>query len=316
MVSLEAVLYALIALSLALYFLLDGYTLGIGLNMPLLRNPQARETAIHSVTPFWDANQTWLVFAVAALYGAFPTFYSVILPTFYIEIIVLLMLLFVRGIVFEFYEKFSCSGFLQALLFVTALIAAFLQGAIATQLLLGQGLTDEPGHGDIWQYAGILGGSAFILGYAVLGSAWLQMSQPDSEAKIVAYPWALGISAFVAIVLWIAFCLTEQPFLAVRLAERAEIILCIAAASLLLPILLRKMAGTHTKPFIWVISPLILLSSAGSICLYPDLLIPGIRLQNVAAPHASLIFLLVGLAIALPVIIAYTLYSYWSLLKR
>jgi len=313
---LETVLYALIALSLALYFLLDGYTLGVGLNMPLLRNPQAREAAIHSVTPFWDANQTWLVFAVAGLYGAFPTFYSTILPTFYIEIIILLMLLFIRGIVFEFYEKFSCSGFLQALLFVTAFAAAFLQGAIATQLLLGQGITDEPGHGDIWQYAGLLGGAAFILGYAVLGSAWLQMSQSNSKTKITAYPRTLGISAFVAIVLWVVLCLTEQPLLAARLAERTEIILCIVAASLLLPILLRRITGVHKNPLIWVISPLILLSSAGSICLYPDLLIPGLRLQNVAAPHASLIFLLVGLAIALPIIIAYTLYSYWSLLKR
>ncbi|WP_110636699.1 cytochrome d ubiquinol oxidase subunit II [Salinicola salarius] len=314
--TLATVLYILIALALSIYFLLDGYTLGVGLNMPFLRHKQTREHAIHSVTPFWDANQTWLVFAVSALYGAFPALYSAILPAFYIEIVVLLMLLFVRGIVFEFYEKFSHPERFHALLFVAALTAAFLQGAIATQILMGQGLSDEPSHGDIWQYESALGGAVFILGYAVLGSAWLRMTLPrastDSQST---YRLILGIVAFLLLVLWIVTCLIEQPLLASRVGERGGIIAGFAATGIVGAVLARNLVNTRTAAFLWAACILMVLTAIVYVCIYPDLLIGSPADEGAIAPHASLLFLLVGLAIALPLIVTYTLYSYRSLLK-
>jgi cytochrome d ubiquinol oxidase subunit II len=314
--TLATVLYILIALALSIYFLLDGYTLGVGLNMPFLGHKQVREHAIHSVTPFWDANQTWLVFAVSALYGAFPALYSTILPAFYIEIVVLLMLLFVRGIVFEFYEKFSRPTLFQALLFLTALAAAYLQGTIATQILMGQGLSDEPGHGDIWQYESALGGAVFILGYAVLGSAWLRMTLPrTSTDKQSTYRLTLGILAFLVLVVWIVVCLIEQPLLAARVGERGGIIAGFAAIGIVAAVLARSLANTRTAAFLWAACILVVLTAIAYVCVYPDLLIGSPAEEGAIASHASLLFLLVGLAIALPLIVTYTLYSYRSLLK-
>ena len=314
--TLATVLYILIALALSIYFLLDGYTLGVGLNMPFLRHKQTREHAIHSVTPFWDANQTWLVFAVSALYGAFPALYSTILPAFYIEIVVLLMLLFVRGIVFEFYEKFSRPALFQTLLFLTALAAAYLQGAIATQLLMGQGLSDEPGHGDIWQYESALGGAVFILGYAVLGSAWLRMTiSQTSTGKQSAYRLTLGIVALLMLVLWIVVCLIEQPLLASRVGERGGIIAGLSAVGFVGAVLARRLTNNRTASFLWAACSVLLLTSIVYVCIYPDLLIGSPAEEGAIASHASLLFLLVGLAIALPLIVTYTLYSYRSLLK-
>ncbi|MDF3919281.1 cytochrome d ubiquinol oxidase subunit II [Salinicola salarius] len=314
--TLATVLYILIALALSLYFLLDGYTLGVGLNMPFLGHKQTREHAVHSVTPFWDANQTWLVFAVSALYGAFPGLYSAILPAFYIEIVVLLMLLFVRGIVFEFYEKFSHPERFHTLLFVAALVAAFLQGAIATQILMGQGLSDEPGHGDIWQYESALGGAVFILGYAVLGSAWLRMTLPRASTDAQStYRLILGIVAFLVLVIWIVICLIEQPLLAARVGERGGVIAGFAAIGIVSAIAIKSFANTRAAAFSWAACSVMLLTSIVYVCVYPDLVIGSPADEGAIAPHASQLFLLVGLAIALPMIVTYTLYSYRSLLK-
>lgn len=315
--TLATILYVLIALSLSIYLLLDGYTLGVGLSMPFLRGEQTRESAIHSVTPFWDANQTWLVFAVSALYGAYPSLYSTILPAFYLEIIVLLMLLFVRGIVFEFYEKFSQPGLFQALLFLTALTAAYLEGAIATQIVIGNGLLSGPSLGDIWRFESMLGGAAFILGYAVLGNAWLRMTRPPAgRGKTLARHQLLGALASLVVALWLATCVIEQPSLASRLHDQGQTVIGLVATSVSVALLIANFSSARVKPFLWVSCPLMLVTSVAYVGLYPELLILDRVQDGIVSPRASLIFLLVGLAIVLPMILAYTLYSYRSLLKR
>lgn len=57
---------------------------------------------INSVAPVWDGNETWLVLGGAALYGAFPLAYAVIIDALTIPLTLMLIGLIFRGVAFEF----------------------------------------------------------------------------------------------------------------------------------------------------------------------------------------------------------------------
>jgi cytochrome d ubiquinol oxidase subunit II len=54
------------------------------------------------------------------------------------------------------------------------------------------------------------------------------------------------------------------------------------------------------------------LSYAGlGVSFYPNLVPPALSIAEAAAPESSLLFLLVGAVVLIPMILAYTAYSYW-----
>ena len=55
-----------------------------------------------SIAPYWDGNETWLVLGGGGLLVAFPRAYAIIMPAFYLPIIVMLLALVFRGVTFEF----------------------------------------------------------------------------------------------------------------------------------------------------------------------------------------------------------------------
>ena len=91
-----------IGIAVAMYVILDGFDLGLGILFPFAANDREREQMMASVKPFWDGNETWLVLGGGGLLVAFPLAYSIIMPAFYIPIIVMLLALVFRGITFEF----------------------------------------------------------------------------------------------------------------------------------------------------------------------------------------------------------------------
>ena len=46
---------------------------------------------MNTVAPVWDGNETWLVLGGAALFGAFPLAYSVVLSALYLPLILMLV---------------------------------------------------------------------------------------------------------------------------------------------------------------------------------------------------------------------------------
>ena len=93
---------ALIGTAVAMYVILDGFDLGIGILFPFARSEGERDQMMRSIAPFWDGNETWLVLGGAGLFVAFPRAYAVIMPAFYLPVIVMLLALVFRGIAFEF----------------------------------------------------------------------------------------------------------------------------------------------------------------------------------------------------------------------
>jgi cytochrome bd ubiquinol oxidase subunit II len=90
-------------LMLAVYVLLDGFDLGVGiLHLGLARTEAERRALISSIGPVWDANEVWLLAAGGTLYFAFPALYASGFSGFYLPLMIVLWLLMLRGISLEF----------------------------------------------------------------------------------------------------------------------------------------------------------------------------------------------------------------------
>src|SRR5471030_907355 len=132
----------LIGTAVAMYVILDGFDLGIGVLFPFARNEAERDQMMRSVAPLWDGNETWLVLGGAGLLVAFPRAYAVIMPAFYLPVIVMLLALVFRGIAFEFRTvSHSKTGWSFAFT-IGSTLAAFAQGVILGGLVEGIAVRD------------------------------------------------------------------------------------------------------------------------------------------------------------------------------
>src|ERR1700731_5289887 len=130
---------ALLAVSILLYLLLDGFDLGVGMLFGLTRGEERRRAMLSAVAPIWDGNETWLVVTAVILWGAFPVVYATLLSAFYLPLIVMLLGLILRGVAFEFRYKTKRLRWIWDLSFAGgSLIASFIQGV--TVGALGEGL--------------------------------------------------------------------------------------------------------------------------------------------------------------------------------
>lgn len=104
-VDLPLIWFVIIVFSTMMYVVMDGFDLGIGILFPLVKNSRDRDLMMNSVAPVWDGNETWLVLGGAALLGAFPLAYAVILDALAIPLTLMLLGLIFRGVAFEFRFK-------------------------------------------------------------------------------------------------------------------------------------------------------------------------------------------------------------------
>src|SRR5471032_3170109 len=127
----------LIGTAVAMYVILDGFDLGIGILFPCARNESERDQMMRTVAPFWDGNETWLVLGGGGLWVAFPRAYAVIMPAFYLPVIVMLLSLVFRGIAFEFRTVSRSKIWWNRAFTIGSIVAAFTQGVILGGLIQG-----------------------------------------------------------------------------------------------------------------------------------------------------------------------------------
>src|SRR5215831_10250495 len=96
---------AVLAISILLYVLLDGFDLGVGILFGVARDDERRATMLSAVSPVWDGNETWLVVTAVVLWGAFPPVYAALLSAFYLPLLLMLTGLVLRGVAFEYRHR-------------------------------------------------------------------------------------------------------------------------------------------------------------------------------------------------------------------
>jgi cytochrome d ubiquinol oxidase subunit II len=310
----------LLAVAVFAYVVMDGFDLGIGLLFPLFKPGPDRDTAMNSVAPVWDGNETWLILGGGGLMAAFPLAYAIIMPAVYAPVIAMLLGLVLRGVAFEFRWRDPAHRRFWDLAFTGgSLVAALSQGIILGALLQGIKVEGRAYAGGWWDWLSafsLLTGLALVAGYALLGATWLIM-KGEGALQALAYK-AAAISAVLTI-LCIAAVSAATPFLSGRYYENwltwpnilftsAVPVLVGMIALMLLNALIHK---REVQPFLLSLG-LFLLSFVGlGISIFPYVVPNAVTIHEAAAPENSQALMLAGAAVLIPVILAYTGYAYW-----
>ncbi|MES2495130.1 MAG: cytochrome d ubiquinol oxidase subunit II [Pseudomonadota bacterium] len=319
-IDLTLVWAAIIAFAVAAYVVMDGFDLGIGILFPGFRVGGERDMAMNSIAPVWDGNETWLVLGGGGLLAAFPLAYAIILPALYAPLMAMLLGLVFRGVAFEFrwrdpahravWDVAFCGG---------SLVATMAQGITLGALLQGIEVSGRAYAGGWWDWLtpfSLLTGISLVIGYALLGSAWLiwkTQGALQTDARRFARPLILAM--LVAIVAVSAY----TPFLEGKYQARWFVypgLLVTIPVPLLVGLtgflLWRSIGGTRDgMPFLLTLC-LFGLSMVGlAISIYPDVIPGRVTIWEAAAPERSQMFMLVGASVLVPVILAYTIWAYW-----
>src|SRR5437868_7754930 len=177
---------ALLGAAVALYVILDGFDLGIGVLFPFAKEEKEQDQMINSIAPFWDGNETWLVLGGGGLLVAFPRAYAVIMPALYVPVIVMLLALVFRGVAFEFRTVSRSKTWLNAAFTIGSTLATFAQGVILGGLIQGIHVQDGAVAGGTFDWAtpfAFLCGLPLVAGYGLLGATWLAMKTEGPVAE-------------------------------------------------------------------------------------------------------------------------------------
>jgi cytochrome bd ubiquinol oxidase subunit II len=318
--DLQTLWAGIIAITVMAYVIMDGFDLGVGILFPTGRSTSERDIMMNSVAPVWDGNETWLVLGGGGLLAAFPLAYAVVLPALYAPLIAMLIGLVLRGVAFEFRWRTARGKFLwDWSFFLGSLIAAFAQGIALGALVQGIPVANRAYAGGWWNWLtpfSLLTGVAVVVGYILLGSTWLHMKTNDVlqvRARKIAQGSGLGLLALMGVVsLWTPFL---QPIYFERwFAWPAALYSAIVPVLVLLCAWL-LFSGLHkqkdAQPFLASLGLFVFTFAGLGISFYPYIVPPALTIHDTAAPDASLIFMLPGVLILIPIIVAYTAYSYW-----
>ncbi len=310
----------IIAFAILAYVVMDGFDLGVGILFPFLPVGRERDSAINSVAPVWDGNETWLVMGGGGLLAAFPLAYGMILSALYAPIIAMLLALVFRGVAFEFRWRDPRHRPLWDVAFTGgSIVAALAQGITLGALLQGiavQNRTYAGGWFDWLTPFSLLVGVSLLCGYALLGSTWLVMK---SEGSLQERCYRLAFRLAIATIVAMAAVSAATPFLRdaywlrwfawPQVLFTAQVPVLVAIVTFVLFWSLRR--GHHYTPFLMTLALFVLGLAGLGISLYPYVVPPSVSIWDAAAPHDSLKFMLPGVLVMVPIILAYTGYSYW-----
>jgi cytochrome d ubiquinol oxidase subunit II len=315
-VWLPFVFAALMGLSILIYVVLDGFDLGVGVLLPLATDRE-KDIMVASIGPFWDANETWLVLAIGLLLVAFPVAHGTILTALYLPVAIMLVGLILRGVAFEFRAKAPShrKARWNWLFFAGSLMASLSQGFMLGLYILGLS------HSWAALAFGVLTAVFLTVGYSFIGAAWLIL-KAQGLLQLKAIDWAKG--GIWGLILGLAAISAASPLVSARIWEKwfsfPEMLLLaplpVVSAGLvaLLWWVLQRLPMERDRlnwlPFVAATALFTLAFLGLAYSFYPYVVPEQITIYEAASAPESLMIILVGTAIVLPMILGYTLLSY------
>jgi cytochrome bd ubiquinol oxidase subunit II len=310
----------IVAFSIALYVVLDGFDLGLGILFLLAPSDRERDTMMNSIAPVWDGNETWLVMGGTLLFAAFPVVYAAVLPAFYVPLMLMLLALVFRGIAFEFRFRAKRSRVLWDWAFsMGSGVAALMQGIMLGAFIDGVPVHDGQFVGTMFSFFSgfaLVSGLGVVAGYALLGAAWLIFRSEGTTQDFARAqaPWTLA-----ATLLFIGFVSVWTPLAYPSIAERWFSLpnflflwpVPLVTAGLALGIWRAVWAKRDWMPFLLSIGLFLVAYLGLGISLWPYGIPESVTIWQAAGSRDTLVFLAVGTAIILPITIAYLAYAHW-----
>jgi cytochrome bd ubiquinol oxidase subunit II len=309
----------------AIYFMTDGFDLGIGALVPFLgKTDEDRRVMYNAMGPLWDGNEVWLLTAGGVTFAAFPKVYAVMFSSLYSALMLILFALIVRGVSLEFRGKIESPGWQRlwdTCLFLGSLLPAILFGAAFANIFRGLPIDGNGVYqGTLFTLLnpyGLLGGALFLLLFLEHGAIMLAVKSEhqlhDRSASAARKIWPVLLVVAVAFLVASKFATTlYDNYLANPL-----LFLCLAltvAALVAIRFYLGK--GSYWKA--WFSSALTIVGATffGVIGLFPRMFPSSINpdftltAHNASSSPLTLKIMLIVAVIFVPIVLAYQLWSY------
>ena len=307
--------YFILVLSITPFIILDGADLGIGLLSINVRESR-RSAMLAAIGPTWYANETWLVVAGATLFGAFPVAYGVILSSLYIPVIALLIGLIVRAVSIEFRVHSERKRFWGAAFGSGCLLAIIGQGFIFGGLFSNLKIQSAIFTGGPWDWlnpVSVLIAVGVVAAYSMIGAAQLVRKTEGAiqvqGRRLLTGSTSVALALFVAV---IAVVLTGHAPVSIIWAKPPQVYLIpLFSLIAILGFIMVLISSARTKSiasYIWTIVIFIAAAIIVISIIYPYFIPVSLSITEAASPRSSLIFMILGAGIILPIIIFYNIY--------
>jgi cytochrome bd ubiquinol oxidase subunit II len=322
---LETIWFAVWGIAWAVYCMLDGFDLGLGLLLPVLGRTNTHRRVIYNAQgPFWDGNEVWLITAGGVTFAAFPGAYAVLFSGLYLPLLLLLFGLILRGVSLEFRGKVDDARWRavwDACMVVGSLLPTVLLGVAFANLFRGlpidaHGLNQGGFFGLLNPY-GLLGGVLFVLLFSLHGALWLAIKAEGAlRARAVATARGLWVPMLLCAVCFLAWTYVETPLWRNVLAKPSLLALPLLAVTGIIGI--RFFLAKGSPWWAWGSSAVgiagaVLFGVAG---MFPNLILsrldPAFSLTvfNAASSTLTLRIMLGVLLVFLPLVIAYQIWTF------
>ena len=322
---LESIWFFLWGLLWAIYFMTDGFDLGLGTLMPFLaKSENDRKIIVNSMGPLWDGNEVWLLTAGGVTFAAFPLVYAVMFSSLYSALMLILFALILRGVAFEFRSKVDSDKWRKiwdACLFIGSAAPAVLFGVAFANIFQGIPI-DQNGiyQGNLFTLLniyGLLGGVLFLLLFLVHGSIWLSVksegSLQDRAVSMANKIWPVLVGVAVIFLIVSAFTTSLYDNFFAYPALFAVILLAVAALFAIRIFMAKK---AYFKAWFASAATIVACTFYGVIGLFPNMFPSNIdaayslTAHNASSSALTLKIMLVVVILFVPIVLAYQIWTY------
>jgi len=271
------------------------------------RGERPRATIQRSLTPVWEANHVWLIFCLVVLWTAFPSAFYAVMTTLYVPLTIAAFGIILRGSGFAFrksIEGLSGRRAAGATFAISSLLTPFFMGAVVGAIAAGNVPADGNGEAfSSWlQPLPLLVGAIFVASGAYLAAVFLVGDADragDEEMERYFQRRALGAAVVAGALAAVGLFLldSEASYVYDRLTAEGLplVILSLLCGTAALAVLvrggrrpLRPLAGGAVVAVIW----------GWGVAQFPYLLPTSLRIDQAAAPDATLTIVLVVFGVA------------------
>lgn len=323
--ALQSVWFFLWGLLWAVFFMTDGFDMGIGTLYPFLgQSERDKNMMIHAMGPLWDGNEVWLLTAGGVTFAAFPLVYAVMFSSLYTALMLILFALILRGVSFEFRNKVDSPAWKKVwdtCIFLGSFLPALLFGVAFGNIFKGIPF-DQDGiyHGSLLTLLnpyGLLGGLLFLGLFLTHGALWLTI-RTDGDLALRAerlagklWPVLTGVAVVFLVATYIFTPLYDN-----YLGHPILLLVPAIAVAALLGIKYFLMRKAFFKAWLASAGTIVGCTFFGIIGLFPNLFPSSIDATyslsafNASSSPLTLKIMLIVVLLFVPVVIAYQVWSY------